>query len=500
MRPPVAACLACLSGLFAFSCVAGLTGSSTAAGGVAILAGGLVAWRGPKSGLAPGRVNVADLRPLPRWVAIAGGVAALAALLLFARLTVFIVDPEKTVWSFAPSSDWETRHVCLTAYHVAAEASHSVANVYDDGLYSEPSSDPTAPRKPRRLGAFNIDVFEYPPPFLLLPRALQLATPGFLDLRRLWFGLSGGLLLLALVVVARFPRPDDTRLLFSAFVWASIPTLSAFQKENVQLMVIAAAMLAMILIERRREAAGGAILAFVTVGKIYPGLLVVYLLARRRNRAVAWTAGFAAAFSLTALLLFGSGTYAAFLDHLPRLLSGEAFPALRRPAPIAINLSVPGLLFKAKLFGLSGVSYEAAGRLGAVYMLVALALTVLAGRRATREDDKPLVWLAVLILATLRSPFLPQAYGLLPGAWLLTLLAARRAADPKALLCAFAGWLALSFYWPLDWPIDARLLAVLTAVQQAVLIGLVVLALRRTRARAMTPAYEVPFPAVATSS
>jgi hypothetical protein len=499
MRPIVAACLAVAAGLFAYASLAGLIGPSFAALGLAILAAALVAWRAPRIGLASGRVHSEDLRSPAKPAVLACGVAALAALLVFARLTVFMVDPDKTGWSFAPSSDWETRHACITAYHVAAEASHSVANVYDDALYSEPGGDRTAPRKPRRLGLFNIDVFEYPPPFLLLPRALQLLAPDFVDLRRLWFGLSGGVMLVALVAVARFPRPGDARLLFPVFVWASVPTWSAFQKENVQVMVIAAAMLAMLLFERRREAAGGALLAFVTVSKLYPGLLVVYLLARRRYRAVAWTAGLSAAFVLASLVLFGAGTYQAFLDQLPRLLSGEAFPALRNPGPIARNLSIPGLLFKAKLFGASGVSYEAAGHLGTVYMLVALGLTVMAGLRGTRDEDKPLVWLAVLILATLRSPFLPDSYGLLPGTWLLTLLAARRADDAKTLWLALAGWLALSFYWPFDWPMDLRLVAMLTTAQQAVMIGLVVLALRRTRAPAMIPVFEAPLAPAATA-
>ena len=492
MRSFTVACLALAAGLFSFSVVAGLTGSWIAAGVAALLAVAATAWRVPRPGLRPGRLIAADLRPLPKGLAIACGAAAIVALVLLVRLTVFMVDSERTGWSFAPSSDWETRHCCLTAYHVAAEASHSVANIYDDGLYSQPNDDPAVVRKPRRLGLFNIDVFEYPPPFLLLPRTLQLLTPEFLDLRRLWFGLTGGLLLLALVAVARFPRPDDARLLLSAFLWLSVPTLSTLQKGNVQAMVIAATMLAMLLFERRHDAAGGALLGFVTVSKLYPGLFVVYLLAQRRFRAAAWTVGLSCAFALGALLLFGSGTYAAFLDHLPRLLSGEAFPALRRPDAMAINLSIPGLLFKAKLFGMSGLSFETARRLGTVYLLAAVALTALAGLRATRDEDKPLVWLAVLILATLRSPFLPQAYGLLPGMWLLTLLAARRAEEPRALFAALGGWLALSFYWPLDWPMDPRLLAVLTAVQQAVMIGLVVLALRRTRARAMTPAFEAP--------
>jgi hypothetical protein len=81
----------------------------------------------------------------------------------------------------------------------------------------------------------------------------------------------------------------------------------------------------------------------------------------------------------------------------------------------------------------------------------------------------------------------------------LTLLAARRADDAKTLWLALAGWLALSFYWPFDWPMDLRLVAMLTTAQQAVMIGLVVLALRRTRAPAMIPVFEAPLAPAATA-
>jgi hypothetical protein len=288
-------------------------------------------------------------------------------------------------------------------------------------------------------------------------------------------------LLLALVVVARFLGPaDGTRaLLLSPLVWISLPTtISTLQKGNVQILVIAASMLAMVLFERRRWSAGGALLAFVTVSKLYPGLLIVYLLVRRQWLAVAWTAAFAAAFSVLTFLTFGWGPYAAFLDHLPGLVGGEAFPAFRNPAATAINLSIPGLVFKLKLFGVPGMSFGAAKIVGWGYTLVALAAVVVAGWRTLRNDEKPLVWMAILILATLRSPFLPQTYGTIPPLWLLTLLAATWAPMTRAPWLILAAWAALNVYWPLDWPIDPRLLAIANMMPQAVTVLLVVLALR----------------------
>jgi len=417
------------------------------------------------------------------WFVRAGiALATLVALVLLARLAVFMVDPSQVGYSFMPASKWEVEHSCLSAYFVAAQSSSSTPNVYDDSLYSMPNDDPGGLRKARAIGPFKIDVFEYPPQFLLLPQALRLLTPDFIDLRMLWFALTGGVLLLALLVVAQFLGPaDGTRaLLLSPLLWMALPTtISTLQKGNLQVMVIAASMLAMVLFERRRFAAGGALLAFVMVSKLYPGLLLVYLLVRRQWRALAWTSSFAVAFSVLTLLTLGWGLYAAFLDHLPGLVSGEAFPAFRNPAAMDINQSIPGLVFKLKLFGVPGMSFPAAKIAGWGYTLVALAATAFAGLRTLRDGEKPLVWMGILILATLRSPFLPQTYAAIPPLWLLTLLAATHAPRMRAPSMILFAWAALNVYWPLDWPIDPRLLAIATTLPQVVAVFLVVTALRR---------------------
>jgi alpha-1,2-mannosyltransferase len=475
LRAVVASSLGIASGLFCFTAGVGLTGSWLAAGLMAALAAGLIAlWahRSPSM--------VLDAAACPRWLKVVSALATVFALVQLARAAVFTVDPSQVGYSFLPTSKWEVEHSCLSAYFVAAEASSSTSNVYDNSLYSMPDDDPAGIRKARMIGPFRVDVYEYPPQFLLLPRALRLLTPEFTDLRMLWFGLSGGVLLLALFVVARALGPTDgTRaLLVSSLVWAALPaTISTLQKGNVQILAIATSMLAMVLFERRRWAGGGALLAFVTVSKLYPGLLIVYLLVRRQWRAVAWTAAFAAAFSVLTLLTLGWAAYAAFLDHLPGLLGGEAFPAFRNPAAMAINLSIPGLVFKLKLFGVPGMSFGAAKLVGWGYTLVALAATIFAALQTWRDGHKPAVWMAVLILATLRSPFLPQTYGTFPPLWLLTLLFAIRAPFARTALGVLLGWAALNVYWPTDWPVDPRLLAVANTIPQVVTVLLVVLAL-----------------------
>ena len=101
---------------------------------------------------------------------------------------------------------------------------------------------------------------------------------------------------------------------------------------------------------------------------------------------------------------------------------------------------------------------------------------------------------SIVILATLRSPFLPQAYAGLPPLWLLTLLGARGMISARSLVGVLAGWIAFNLYWPTDWGMDPRLLVLITTVPQALTIALAVFVLvERARAPGPSPArrYEL---------
>lgn len=481
----VASSVGIAAGVFAFVAAAGISGSRLAAVPVATMTAGLVGWLIHRRSLVP-----LDESACTRGLKVVSGMATLVALLQLIRLAVFIVDPSEVAYSVVPTSTWEAQHSCLSAYFVSAEAASAAHDVYDDTLFTMTNDDPTKIRRPRLIGPFKIDVFEYPPPFLLLPRALRLLTPDFIHLRMLWFGLSGVVLLVAFLVVARFlgPAAGTRALLLSPVIWSSISTISTLQKGNAQGMVIAASMLAMVLFERRRWAAGGALLAFVTMSKLYPGMLLVYLLARREWRALGWTGAMGVALLVISVVDTGLAPYGSFLQHLPGIVGGEAFPAFRNPAAMAINLSVPGIVFKLKLFDVPGMGFGASKIVGWIYTLAVVAATVVAARRAVEEHQRPLIWLAILGLATLRSPFLPQAYGVFPALWLLTLVAALGAPTTKSIAALILGWAALSIYWPLDWPLDPRLLAVASTVSQATIVVLAVLLLRRQSVRAIPSA------------
>jgi alpha-1,2-mannosyltransferase len=424
--------------------------------------------------------------PAPtRSLLVISGLTTLVALVALGRLTVFMADDARPSFSAFPSSGWELRHSCVSAYFVAAGAAREGRSVYSHELYTAPNDNGKGPRKALTLGRFDIDVYEYPPPFLLLPGALRQLVPDFSAFRLLWFVLNGVVVAFAMVRVARALPPPTARraLLLAPLVWISLPTLSALQKGNAQLMIIGLAMLAMLLFERRRFAAGGALLAFATASKLFPGLLLVYLIVRRQWRAVAWTAATGGLLVVLSLAIVSTRQYVAFAEHLPGLLGGEAFPAFRNPSAIAINLSIPGLVFKLKLLGLGGLSFGASKIVGWLYTLVVLVVVVAVSRRPRPDDDKPALWLAILILAALRSPFLPQAYASFPPLWLLTLLAARQPPTAKTLLLTVAAWSALNVYWPIDWPLDARVLALITLVPQVVTVTIAALALRPRTAR-----------------
>jgi len=477
--------IAAVTAIFTFAVVAGVTESRIVSLlSALVIAAGVGLWQ-----LRRPTVPI-DVGGCSRAFLAVSLVAAVLALVLISRLTVFMIDPARTGYSTVPSSDFEVRHSCLTVYFVAADVVRRTPNVYDTTLYAAPDDDPTKPRKPQTMGIFRVDQYEYPPPFLLAPRALSVVAPGFLRLRASWFGLSGLVLLAGLIVAARAmtPAAGTRALLLAPVVLVSPGTLNTLQKGNVQLVVIAIAVLAMAALERQRRALGGALLAFVTVSKLYPGLLVLYLLFRRDWRGVIWTAAFAVLFVALSIADVGSQPFAAFRDHFSGLLSGEAFPAFRNPSAVAANLSIPGIVFKLKLLGLGNMGFGAARVVGTVYMVVAIATTAILAQRAPRDGAGPLIWLTVLLLATLRSPFLPWSYATFPALWLLTLLVAAHVPRAWTLPQCLVAALLLAVVMPVDLPVDPRVKALISTVPQMIMVAVAIIGIRLRRLGYVSPA------------
>ena len=276
------------------------------------------AWRQP--------AVAAALAAAPRPARIAFGVGALALLPQLALLSVFIVDPTAGVW---PANVWrpiQSQHSCVSAYWVASRAATRVPNLYVESVYRPPIVRTVRPVP--NLGPFIVDVFEYPPTFLPLPRLLGLVSPDFWTFRRLWFALNLAGVAVGLVAIG---RRLDTRLgtpavWLTPFALASPAVVGTLQAGNVQLLFIVSAAVAMLLFERRQHAAGGLLLGYAIAAKLFPCVLLLFLLLRRDWRALGWTAAVGAALVLVTLADVGWTPFAAFFDNLPKLLSGEAFP------------------------------------------------------------------------------------------------------------------------------------------------------------------------------
>ena len=421
-----------------------------------------------------------DQGAVSRALKVASGLATIAALLQLAVICVFMINPARVGCAVGPlrGPGLIVAHSCLSAYFVAARAAPTGHDIYSDDLYSFPSEKPDAVRKPKNIDSFNIDVYEYPPPFLLLPRALMVLVPDFLHFRMVWFALNGTVLLIGLLAIVRvLGSVAGTRaLLLSPLVFASDITINTLQIGNLEAMIFAIAMLGMVCLANGHYRSGGLLLAYATLSKLFPGLLIVYLVVRRQWRALAWTAGFSAALVLVSVLDTGWAPYHAFLHQLPKLLGGEAFPAFRNPVSIAKNYSVPGMVFKLHLFGLPGASFGAMKIVGWIYTLIALAATVVLSRRTLNRDKQPLIWLAILILASLRSPFLPS-YVLISALWLLTLLAATVTPTVERLGVILLAWMMLNAFIPQLHP-DPRLISIVALLPESAMIILVVLAFR----------------------
>jgi hypothetical protein len=99
------------SGLVALAVTMGLRGSLLAGIVCGLLASGGVAWLIANKPII--ELDGARISPALGW---GSAVMSLVALVLLARLTVFMVDASRPEQSIIPSSAWETRHSCLSAY------------------------------------------------------------------------------------------------------------------------------------------------------------------------------------------------------------------------------------------------------------------------------------------------------------------------------------------------------------------------------------------------
>ena len=126
-------------------------------------------------------------------------------------------------------------HSCSSSYWLAGDDGRPHARHLRRGPVFAAAGRPTATRTARKLGPLNVDNYEYPPPFLLVPRLLGLVTPDFWGFRRLWFALNFGLVVGIAVLVARHldERLGTHAVWLTPYVVAGPAIIATFQAGNV---------------------------------------------------------------------------------------------------------------------------------------------------------------------------------------------------------------------------------------------------------------------------
>ena len=231
---------------------------------------------------------------------------------------------------------------------------------------------------------------------------------------------------------------------------------------------------------RPPPALAGALLGFAIVTKIFPGLLGVVWLVRKRWRAVAWTVAFSALFTLGSYAVVGPDPFTAFFEYqLPRIASGEAFSfATKEDLVVAANFGIWGLPHKLVRLGVIDAAQPLANQLTWAYGLFLLPLVAWAARRERPAGDELSLWLAILVLASLRSPVAPNVYSAAPAIWLITLRAKRWSTTPLAVVAVVLAVIALGGLPPLPDP-EHTILLWSTGQLAMLAVGLLALAQRK---------------------
>jgi alpha-1,2-mannosyltransferase len=439
-RTAIAILITTSFGLFAGVACAALTASRVVwvlvAAAVPILASASIARRLPVEfdGLFNKRALLCLL-----WLAL-----ALAAVGRTAGLALYMADTQQPYASAMWFDKFYTNHSCFSGYWKAAQLARAgLENIYDTNLYDG------------KEGRFELDDFLYPPQFLILPQAGLAFGANFLQLRAAWFALDAALVAAVMLALCAWIGGAAGRLagLCLPAAWLGMPTLLTLQIGNFQIAAIAVSVLAMLLFERKQAAVGGALLGFAVL-KIFPGILCVYLLFNRQWRALFWTLLFSLIYIVIAYSVFGYKPFADFLSYqLPRMADGEVWAWLESAnATAAMNDSVPGIVLKLRMLGLSGMDRHLMAIIAWAWSAAIVLMTWMA---ATHGGTAPRlhkvgVFIALLGLAALHSPFVPDEQGLFPALWLWSVVAGSVATSGKRMGIVAALWLFLSAAMPFD--------------------------------------------------
>lgn len=413
-----------------------------------------------------------------KWLCLLWLLLACVALTRLSGVALYMADATHAQFSAMWFDSAYINHSCFSGYWKGAMlAKEGIENIYDSDAFDGFE------------GNFKLDTFLYPPQFLILPQVGIALGGSFMQLRAIWFALDCALIMatmLALCITIGGAQARRAALLLPALFLAT-PTLLTLQTGNFQLASIALSVLAMMLFERKQNAAGGALLGFAAF-KIFPGILCGYLLFTRRWRALAWTIAFTVIYSLVGYALFGGKPIYDFIHtELPLIASGELWSWLELDGlqgVVAINDSVPGLVLKLQQLGVPGMTRALMINVSWIWTLVVIALSIVAARRELRMSqlERAGMWIGLLGLAALRSPFVPDDYGLFPALWLWVLLAASIKVTRSHIVMLVLLWLSFAIVYPyaIEQAADAIPRLWLSSFSQMLAIALCTWAVLRT--------------------
>lgn len=405
------------------------------------------------------------IRKRKSWLSYIWLLIALVCILQTTRLSIFMIDPTQTQHSLFPGDKWLIEHCCLTAYNESVKfVSEGEENIYKQELYfgAEFRNNKESRRK---IDGFNVDAYHYPPPFLLLPiMARTIVGENFLNLRMLWFAISVLSLMTAIgFMIYRLEPEARMRMIgMTPLIWCSLPVLTGLQMSNVQIIIIAISIIAMLMFAVTRPI-GGVLLAMSSVGKIFPGILAVYLLANKKFKEVIWVAGFVIVLSMITIIVLGTNPFQSFIEYeLPKLSSGEAFAVpFSRAFAVARNMAPFGVPLKLAELGVPGMTLEVCRIVSSIHLLMVLILAIWSGRQQPRSNTEMISgWIALISLGSLVSPFAPANYVLVSLVLLVCL--SRQLFRPWAVIVI---WLIICvpFFVPREVPILIQILSFLPA-------------------------------------
>lgn len=412
-----------------------------------------------------------------RALALLWALAALTSVVQIGRLAAYETD-RGLDFAIATRHPFWYGHECLPAYlHGAELAERGEENLYADRHWPavNPQVEPVT-----ALDMRVEDPYQYPPQFLLLPALALRLTTDITVLRTVWFALNVSLFAATFAALGLWVggRAGRTALWLLPVALSAFPMLFDFQFGQFHLAAVALAVLAMLAFARGRRATGGALLATAILAKIFPGVLLVPLLVRRRFRELGWTAAWGAVATVVALAVVGTAPFAAFFDyHLPRLSDGSAFafdevwPELA-DLVVADNQGAFGLARKA------GVPKPVAAHIGRAFGLLVLAAGALAGLRlglGASRWARGATWLALLGAASLTSAGAWGDYVPTAAVWLLALLAAKAFDDRRVAIglgiTAVFQYLLIGTYPIAGWE-PPVLMAAVSAIGAVAMLGL----------------------------